>query len=69
MNNWCYKWMNNGWINSAGNEVANRDLIEEALDLDERLEQRADTSVEYIWISRSENQLADDYCNQELDDC
>jgi ribonuclease HI len=30
MNEWIYKWSTNGWINSAGAEVANRDLIMDA---------------------------------------
>jgi len=66
MTNWVYKWSENGWINAAGNEVANRDLIEEASDLDDRLKQEGD--VEYIWIPREKNQDADDYCNEALDE-
>ena len=66
MTNWIYKWTRNGWINAAGNEVANRDLIQEASDLDDRLKEEGD--VEYIWISREENQLADRLCNECMDE-
>lgn len=65
MNNWIYKWSGNGWINAAGNTVANRDLLEEASDLDDRL--RGEGDVKYIWIPREENEIADRYCNQVLD--
>jgi len=65
MTNWIYKWARNGWINAAGNEVANRDLIQEASHLDDRLKEEGD--VEYIWISREENQLADRLCNEDMD--
>jgi ribonuclease HI len=65
MSKWIYKWCKNGWINAAGNEVANRDLIENASDLDDRLKEKGD--VEYIWIPREKNQRADQYCNEEMD--
>lgn len=66
MTEWIYKWTNNGWINAAGNEVANRDLIEEASDLDDRLKKEGD--VRYVWIPRSQNQLADEACNDCMDE-
>lgn len=66
MTKWIYKWANNGWTNAAGNEVANRDLIEEASALDDRLKEEGD--VEYIWIPREENQRADEMCNDDMDD-
>jgi ribonuclease HI len=65
MTDFIYKWTRNGWINSRGEEVANRDLIEEASDLDDRLAQLG--TVTYSWIPRSENSLADRHCNEELD--
>ncbi|KAI9045873.1 uncharacterized protein KD926_005816 [Aspergillus affinis] len=66
MNEWIYKWVENGWINAAGNEVANRDLIEMAFDLHETL---ADLGkVRYRWIPREENQLADELCNDDMDE-
>lgn len=66
MTDWIYKWTRNGWINAAGNEVANRDLIQEASHLDDRLKEEGD--VEYIWISREGNQLADRLCNENMDE-
>ena len=66
MTDWVYKWRANGWRNAAGNEVANRDLIEEASDLDDRLKEEGD--VKYIWIPREDNDEADRICNDALDD-
>jgi len=66
MTAWVYKWSGNGWTNAAGREVANRDLIKRASDLDDELREVAE--VEYEWISRDENQLADSYCNNVLDE-
>lgn len=64
MTDFIYKWSRNGWINARGEEVANRDLIEKASDLDDRLVQLG--TVTYRWIPRSENALADKHCNEEL---
>lgn len=66
MNEWTYKWYKNGWINAAGNEVANRDIIEEASDLDDKLKEEGE--VQYIWIPREQNKLADEYCNDAMDE-
>ncbi|KAH6709136.1 ribonuclease H1 [Leptodontidium sp. MPI-SDFR-AT-0119] len=65
MTDWIYKWSNNGWINAAGNPVANQDLIRVASDLDDRLKEEG--SVKYIWIPRADNQDADDACNDRMD--
>ena len=37
MNVWIDKWTQNGWTNAQGEPVANRDLIEQASNLDDRL--------------------------------
>jgi ribonuclease HI len=66
MTDWIYKWSQNGWINAAGNEVANRDLIEEASGLDDQLKEEG--NVKYIWIPREKNELADRLCNEKLDE-
>lgn len=66
MTDWSFKWLNNGWINCAGNEVANRDLVEEALELEAELEENGD--VQYEWIPRDQNQDADEAVNDKLDE-
>lgn len=65
MTKWIYKWTENGWTNAAGNEVANRDLLEEAYNLHCQLGEVG--CVEYIWIPRGENRLADGLCNEIMD--
>jgi ribonuclease HI len=65
MNTWIYKWSGNGWTNARGEPVANQDLIREASRLDDEVKELGD--VEYVWIPRSENELADKHCNEELD--
>ncbi|KAH8163434.1 hypothetical protein CIB48_g4799 [Xylaria polymorpha] len=66
MNTWVYRWSRNGWQNSSGYEVANRDLIEQASDLDDEVKGLG--SVSYHWVPREDNQLADQLCNEELDE-
>lgn len=66
MTSWVYTWVRNGWTNSRGFKVANRDLIERASGLDDRVD--ALGSVNYIWIPRSENADADALCQRELDE-
>ncbi|CEJ86323.1 hypothetical protein VHEMI04073 [[Torrubiella] hemipterigena] len=63
---WIYKWANNGWTNVAGCEVANRDLLEEASRLDDRLRDLGE--VDYIWIPREDNEYADGLCNENMDE-
>lgn len=66
MTDWIYKWTRNGWVNSAGNEVANRDLIEKASDLDDEVKELG--TVDYVWIPRAENQKADEAVSNVLDE-
>ncbi|RYP05235.1 hypothetical protein DL764_003942 [Monosporascus ibericus] len=66
MTQWIYKWHNNGWTNSSGYEVANRDLIQRASELDDEIKELGE--VDYIWIPREQNTTADKYCNEALDE-
>lgn len=66
MNKWVYKWVRNGWRNSRGLEICNRDLIERASELDDELAELG--NVKYIWISREQNIEADQRCNACLDE-
>ncbi|KAF2103659.1 ribonuclease H-like protein, partial [Rhizodiscina lignyota] len=66
MNEWIHKWVKNDWTTAAGYEVANRDLIEEASDLDDKVMEIG--TVRYTWISIDENELADEYCNDAFDE-
>ena len=65
MTEWYRKWQNNGFINSLGREVANRDLIERALDLEYDI--RDHGTVKWKWIPRSENAMADEAACVELE--
>ena len=66
MNVWIHTWQSNGWRNSRGGSVLNRDLIIQAHNLLERLEGRGEVNIS--WIPRGENGVADRYCNEALDD-
>lgn len=66
MNDWIYKWCTNGWLNSRGYEVVNRDLIERASRLDDLVADLG--SVDYVWIRREDNETADELCRQRLDE-
>ncbi|KAI4241901.1 MAG: hypothetical protein L6R40_004300 [Gallowayella cf. fulva] len=66
MTDWRYKWQGNGFINSAGIEVTNRDLVEEALDLEAQIETNG--KVVYEWVPRGDNTLADAAANEALDE-
>ncbi|KAG4032449.1 hypothetical protein MFRU_007g03520 [Monilinia fructicola] len=46
-------WRENGWRNSRGDEVVNRDLLQEIDYLNTQLKTLA--TVRYIWISKFEN--------------
>ncbi|KAJ6024660.1 hypothetical protein N7540_005457 [Penicillium herquei] len=64
MTSWIYKWVENGWINSRGTEVVNRDLIEKASQLDDQVKELGE--VEYVWIPREDNETADKLCREIL---
>lgn len=66
MTQWKQKWLNNDSTNCAGYDVVNRDLIEFAYELDDRLANEG--RVEYCWIPRSDNELADEAVNEVLDE-
>ena len=53
-------------MNAAGNQVANRDLIEKASELDDQVKELG--TVDYVWIPRDENQDADEAANGRLDE-
>ncbi len=46
--------------------MVNRDLIEQASDLEDELKQQG--SIRYIWVPRSENEKADAAVNEALDE-
>lgn len=66
MNDWIYKWCRNGWLNTRGREVVNRDLIERASHLDDLVADLG--SIDYVWIRREDNETADELCRQRLDE-
>ena len=66
MTEWYRKWENNGFINSLGYEVSNRNLIEEALYLEREILEHG--NVIWEWIPRSDNQTADEAVNDEMDE-
>ena len=65
MNTWIYKWSKNGWVNAAGREIANYDLITKASGLDDDVKELGE--VTYVWIPREENEEADEACNECMD--
>lgn len=66
MTDWYRKWQRNGFINALGNEVANRDLIERALELESEILDHG--KVFWEWIPRSDNTAADEAVNEVLDE-
>ncbi|KAF3090827.1 hypothetical protein TWF102_009029 [Orbilia oligospora] len=58
------RWIDNGWYNAAGRPVANRDLFQRALALENKISRIG--QVKYSWISREENLTADMKCREAL---
>lgn len=63
---WYKKWQENGWLNAKGMPVVNQDLMKEALTLERTILNHG--KVEWIWVPRTKNELADEAVNEELDD-
>ena len=67
MNQWLAKWSNNGWTTSAGGSVANQDILQDAIDAENRVLDVGSVTVSYKWVARDKVHDADKWCNQELD--
>ncbi|KAI0149368.1 ribonuclease H-like domain-containing protein [Pestalotiopsis sp. NC0098] len=63
---WIARWSRNGWVNSRGVEVANSDLLQDAVPLHNEVFNLGE--LHYHWVPRHQNAHADRYCNQELDE-
>ena len=66
MNKWPAKWSNNGWTTSAGGSVANQDILQEAIEAENRVLDVG--NVVYKRVSRDKVHGADEKCNEELYD-
>lgn len=62
---WRYNWGKNGWKTFDGHEVKNQDIIKLLLDVEEQL--RYVGTVDFVYVPREENLLADKYCNEAVD--
>ena len=60
------KWEENGWTNSKGVPVSNQDLIRKADSLRTEIENWGE--VEFQYISREDNQEADELANLGCDE-
>ncbi|KAJ7136113.1 ribonuclease H1 [Mycena epipterygia] len=65
LRDWIGKWVNNGWLNTRGFEVVNRDLIEEASNLMDEIMNGG--KVDFVWIPREDNEEADKLANEACD--
>ena len=66
MNQWLARWSNNGWTTSTGGSVANRDILQDAINAENRVLDVG--NVVYKWVPRDEVHNADERCNEELND-
>ncbi|KAJ3564889.1 hypothetical protein NP233_g7991 [Leucocoprinus birnbaumii] len=60
-----YKWLDNGWENSKGGEVSNKEDFEELDELVNELEDDYKVFVKFWWIPKEENEPADEMARQE----
>ncbi|KAI0020343.1 ribonuclease H-like domain-containing protein [Xylariomycetidae sp. FL0641] len=65
MTDWIGTWKRNDWVNARGVEVANIDLVQGADILRNQLEGRG--RVDFVWVPREENSIADKQANDALD--
>ena len=65
MNQWIAKWSRNRWTTSVGGSVANQDLLQEAIEAEDRVLDVG--NVVYKWVPRHKVNGADKKCNAELD--
>ncbi|KFY77025.1 hypothetical protein V499_03490 [Pseudogymnoascus sp. VKM F-103] len=65
MNEFVFKWLENGWTTAAGRPVKNQDLIKDAVRYHDELKRLG--KVRIRWIPREQNQDADQLCNEVLD--
>ena len=65
MNQWLATWLNNGWTTSVRDSVANQDLLQNAIQAQNRVLDVG--NVVYEWVPRNEVSDADEKCNEELD--
>ena len=66
MNQWLTRWSNNGWTTSVGGSVANQDILQEAIEAENRVLDVG--NVVYKWVPRAQVHDADEKCNDVLDD-
>ena len=66
MSNGIHRWSQNGWRSSRGREVVNRDLLQDAFELNNELS--ALGNVEYTWHPRCEVADANRCCTELLDE-
>ena len=63
---WYRKWEQNAWLNVRGEPVVNQDLMKKALALERTILSRG--KVDWIWVPRTKNEMADKAVNEELDE-
>ena len=63
---WKRKWIRNDFTTSDGRLLANRDLLREAYDLQDDLEQEG--RVRFVWVKREQNHVADAEVKELLDE-